>query len=143
MTELTARAVPEWVGATPDSAIPPKVRLRVLLRHNRTCYLSGRLITAADKWDVDHVQALANGGENRETNLAPALRDKHREKTAADVAQKAKADRNLKRHMGVRGLKQAIRSPGFAKRDRSQRLRDLAELAALAPAAVAARRAGL
>lgn len=96
------REVPEWRGKTDNDPIPPRVRLRVFHRHNGICHLSGRRIQAGDAWDIDHVVALANGGEHRESNLGPALRDKHREKTARDVAEKAKNDRVRKRHIGIK-----------------------------------------
>jgi 5-methylcytosine-specific restriction protein A len=53
------------------------------------CHIAKRNIMAGELWDLDHVIALINSGKNRETNLAPALRDKHREKTKADVAEKS------------------------------------------------------
>lgn len=98
----TARTVPEWIGKTPDTDIPARVRSRVFLAHGGICHLSGRKINAGDAWDCDHVVALINGGENRESNLAPALRDKHREKTAADVAEKARIDRIRNKHLGIK-----------------------------------------
>lgn len=96
------RAVPEWIGATPDSPIPPRVKLRVFDAHGGVCHLSGRKIRAGEPWDCDHVKALINGGENRETNLAPALRDKHREKTAEDVAEKATVYAKRIKHVGIK-----------------------------------------
>lgn len=96
------RSTDEWIGKNDDSQIPPRVRLRVFTRHGGICHLSGRKIRAADAWDCDHVVALANGGQHRESNLAPALRGKHREKTARDVAEKAKNDRIAKRHLGIK-----------------------------------------
>jgi 5-methylcytosine-specific restriction protein A len=66
-----SRSVPEWIGKTDDTPPPPRVRLRVFEAHNGKCHLTGRKIGPADQWDVDHVLALANGGENRESNLAP------------------------------------------------------------------------
>ena len=85
------RAVPEWIGATPDTPVPPRVKVRVFDAYSGRCHWSGRKIAAGDKWDVDHVRALINGGENRESNLAPILRDKaHKEKTDRDVAEKVK-----------------------------------------------------
>jgi 5-methylcytosine-specific restriction protein A len=96
-----SRRTPEWIGKTEDSAIPPRVRLRVFEAHNGMCYLTGRKITAADKWDVDHVVALCNGGDNRESNLAPALREEHKKKTAQDVATKAKDRRVRSKHLGI------------------------------------------
>ena len=95
------RSVPEWIGKTPDSAIPARVRLRVFEAYGCKCYLTGRAIRAGDQWDIDHIIALANGGENRENNLAPVLRAAHREKTKKDVADKAKADRLRKKQLGI------------------------------------------
>lgn len=96
-----SRSVPEWVGKTDDTAAPPRVRLRVFEAHGGKCHLTGRKIKPGDKWDLDHVTALVNGGENRESNLAPALRTEHRKKTAADVAQKAKDRRVRSKHLGI------------------------------------------
>lgn len=98
---MTGRSTDEWIGATPDTAIPPRVRARVFERHGGKCHISGRKITASDKWDCDHVIAIINGGENRESNLAPALRDKHREKTKADVAEKSKVARVKAKFLGT------------------------------------------
>lgn len=96
------RSTAEWIGRTDDSRPPPRVRLRVFEAHGGRCHISGRKIEAGDAWDLDHIVALVNGGENRETNLAPALKDKHREKTARDVAQKAK-DRSVRaKHLGIK-----------------------------------------
>jgi 5-methylcytosine-specific restriction protein A len=103
------RAIEEWVGKNDDTKIPDRVRLRVFVRHGGVCYLSGRRIKPGDHWDADHIIPLCNGGEHRESNLAPALRSKHREKTAIDVAVKAKNDRVSKRHMGI---KKPSRFPG-------------------------------
>jgi 5-methylcytosine-specific restriction protein A len=96
------REVPEWIGATDDAAIPPRVRLRVFDRMGGICHLSGRKINAGDAWDLDHIVALVNGGAHRESNMAPALRSEHRKKTAEDVKQKAKNDRVRKRHLGIK-----------------------------------------
>lgn len=96
------RSVDEWIGKTPDAAIPPRVRLRVFQRFGGICQISKRKITPADQWDLDHVTALILGGEHRESNLVPVLRDAHREKTKADVAAKAKADRIAKKHLGIK-----------------------------------------
>lgn len=96
-----SRATDEWIGKTDDTAIPPRVRARVFDAHGGKCHLSGRKIQAGDLWDCDHVVALINGGENRESNLAPALRDKHREKTAEDVQIKSKVARMRAKHLGI------------------------------------------
>jgi 5-methylcytosine-specific restriction endonuclease McrA len=112
-----ARAVEEWIGKTPDTPIPPRVRLRVFEAHGGVCHLSGRKIRAGEPWDCDHVVAIINGGANRETNLAPALRDKHRAKTAADVAEKSAVYRKRSKHLGLkpkgRGLTHPTLKRGF------------------------------
>lgn len=97
-----ARSVPEWIGKTPDTAVPPRVRLRVFEKYKGVCYLSGRKIGPADKWDLEDIVALINGGENRESNKAPALKDAHKIKTAKDVAEKSKVARIRSKHLGIK-----------------------------------------
>jgi 5-methylcytosine-specific restriction enzyme A len=103
-----ARSVDAWVGATDDAAIPPRVRLRVFERFGGICQLSGIKIMPGMAWDLDHRIALANGGQHAEDNLWPVLRDKHREKTADDVALKAKLDRIRAAHIGIKRPKRKI-----------------------------------
>lgn len=97
-----SRAVPEWIGVSPNSKVPTRVRIRIFEREHGKCWISGRKITPADKWDLDHKVALINGGEHRESNLFPALRDKHREKTKQDVAEKAVTARIKAKYLGIR-----------------------------------------
>lgn len=96
------RSVPEWIGRTPDTPAPPRVRLRVFEKHHGICYLSGRKIMPGDAWQLEHQLAIINGGENRESNMAPALVEPHKVKTADDMKQKAKNDRVRKRHIGIK-----------------------------------------
>lgn len=96
------RSVKEWIGKTDDTPAPPRVRLRVFERHHGVCYLSGRKIGPGEAWELEHIVALCNGGENRESNLAPALVAAHKVKTAADRKLKAKDDRVRKRHAGIK-----------------------------------------
>jgi len=105
-----SRSVEEWIGVSDDASVPPRVKLRVFEKYNGVCYLSGRKITPADVWDCDHIRALANGGENRESNLAPVLRDKHREKTKVDVAEKSTTYQKRSKHLGIR-TKRGFRKP--------------------------------
>lgn len=100
-----ARSTDEWIGKNDDTPVPARVRLRVFETHGGTCYLSGRKIRAGEPWECDHVKAIINGGENRESNLAPALKDKHRIKTNADVAEKAVITRQRQKHLGIAGPK--------------------------------------
>ena len=96
-----SRSVPEWIGKTDDSPIPPRVQLRVFDEYGGKDYITGQKIRAGDDWQCDHIIALCNGGENRESNLAPVLKKNHTKKTAKDVAIKAKTDRIRKKHLGI------------------------------------------
>lgn len=100
-----SRSVPEWIGKDHDARPPVSVKLRVFARYDGRCHISGLKIQTGDAWDVEHVKPLwqAAPGENlnRETNLAPALKKPHREKTAAENSVKAKADRIRAKHLGL------------------------------------------
>ncbi len=74
-------------------AFSPKVRAQVLLANGGRCYLSGVKIMAGDKWEVEHVIPLAQGGTNDPANLRPALAGAHKIKTAKDAADTARARR--------------------------------------------------
>lgn len=97
-----SREVEEWRGKTDDSAIPPRVKLRVWTRCEGKCALTGRKLRPGDLHDIDHILALANGGEHRETNLQLVSREAHKVKTAADVATRAKTDRTRAKHLGIK-----------------------------------------
>jgi 5-methylcytosine-specific restriction protein A len=84
------RQLPEWIGTHPGVAIPPRVKLRIWERCKGACGLSGRKIMPGDRPEYDHIIALVNGGEHRESNLQVVIADKHKIKTAADVAEKAR-----------------------------------------------------
>lgn len=96
------RTVPEWIGKNDDERPPPRVRLRIFAAHDGICHLSKRKIMPGDKWECEHMLALILGGENRESNMAPALVKPHKVKTAQDMAQKAKNDRVRKKHLGIK-----------------------------------------
>jgi 5-methylcytosine-specific restriction protein A len=96
-----SRSVPEWIGKSDDTKVPPHVRLRVFETHWGKCHLSGRRIQPGEAWECDHVIALINGGENRESNLAPALKTAHKVKTAADVAEKSRVRRKRMKFLGI------------------------------------------
>ena len=110
------RKTEEWIGATDDAKIPPRVRLRVFEKFEGVCQLSGRKIRAGDTWECDHIKALINGGEHRESNLQPALSAPHRKKTAEDVAQKAKDARVRKKHLGLHKPKSRLGSSKWKKK---------------------------
>jgi 5-methylcytosine-specific restriction protein A len=113
MTRLPGRrAVPEWIGATPDSKVPDHVRLRIFQRDGGRCHIAGRKIWPGEPWDLEHVIALRDwqdkgyeGHGNRESNLAPALKDKHREKTAREATERAEAEQVFAKHHGIKKRK--------------------------------------
>ncbi len=96
----------EWTGKTDDDAIPRRVSARVFGAYGGRCYISGRIIRSGDGWDCDHIIALINGGEHRESNLAPALRGFHKIKTKADVAEKSRVARKRQKFIGVKKPRQ-------------------------------------
>ena len=96
------RTVPEWIGKADDEKIPDRVKLRIWSRENGLCHLSGRRILPGDKYEFEHVRALALGGEHRESNIALALVAQHKIKSADDRKQQAKSDRVIKRHHGIK-----------------------------------------
>lgn len=99
---MSARTLPEWIGATPDRDIPKRVRLRVWDASGHCCALCGRSLRPGDKWDLDHKLALVNGGEHREGNMQVACSWCHPAKTAQDVVLKARSAAIRKRHAGIR-----------------------------------------
>ena len=96
------RTVPEWIGRNDDSMPPPNVRLRIFKAYGGICCIAKRKIQAGEPWDLHHVIPLWKGGENRESNLAPALRDKHRKVSAEESAGRAEERRKQKAHHGIK-----------------------------------------
>lgn len=83
------RSTPEWIGASDDEAVPTRVKLRVYFNANGKCAECGRKPRAGDKPEYDHILALCNGGENRESNLRILCSWCHDAKTRKDVAEKS------------------------------------------------------
>lgn len=102
------RSVEEWIGKNDDARVPIRVRIRIFDRHRGRCHLSGATIMAGQAWDLDHIIALANGGRHRESNLAPVLRDHHREKTKLDRKAQSRIYKARKRHLGLKKPKRPI-----------------------------------
>jgi len=112
------RAVPEWIGRTPDSKLPDEVKLRIWERVGGRCHISSRKIMPSDAYDWEHIIPLSqwsgDGHGNRESNIAPALRGKHREKTKAEAKVRAKGKRIRKKHLGIRKAT-TLNGAGFAR----------------------------
>lgn len=103
------RAWPEWKAA-PDTAIPPKIRSRVILVWGRVCYLTGAKIVGKPP-EYEHVVPLAMGGENREGNIRPVSPAAHKGKTAQEQTRKAKADAQRAASVATKAPKASIPSP--------------------------------
>ena len=95
-----SRSTEEWIGKSDDAKVPPRVRVRIFEREGGICHLTGRKIDPVrDEWDLDHKLALILGGQHRESNLFPALREHHRKKTAVEMGVKSKIARVKKKHL--------------------------------------------
>lgn len=98
-----SRTVPEWIGKTDDTPVPPRVKLRIFLRFDGKCQCGcGRKIITGERWELEHKDALCNGGQHRESNLRPFLLGHQKEKTRADVAERSVTYRKRRAHYGVK-----------------------------------------
>lgn len=95
-----SREVPEWIGATPDTAIPPRVKLRVWHCFGGVCQICFTKIPSGPEYD--HRVAIANGGTNAESNLVPVHPRCHKQKTATDVAEKSATYKTQLHHFGIK-----------------------------------------
>jgi 5-methylcytosine-specific restriction endonuclease McrA len=108
-----SREIPEWIGATDDTAIPRRVRVRLFLLADGHCANCSRKLHAGDEWQADHKIALINGGANRESNLQVLCEWCHKPKTVFDVAQKAATYRKRSKHLGVKRAGRTIAGRRF------------------------------
>lgn len=83
-----SRSLPEWIGSSDDAAVPPRVRLRIFERYGKRCACGCGLEISYKAWELDHIVALCNGGQHRESNMHPLLTEHHKKKTRDDVAVK-------------------------------------------------------
>lgn len=95
------RTLLEWIGQSPDTRIPPRVKISILERYGYRCACCTREFVPGDCPEFDHIVALINGGENREANIQPLCSWCHREKSAEDVALKSQVARRRKKHFGI------------------------------------------
>lgn len=99
------RDVKEWIGKNDDEKIPARVRVRIFDRCDGKCAECGVRIGGSVRAAFDHVVALVNGGENRETNLQLLCLPCHSQKTRSDVAEKAATYRKRLTHLGIKPRK--------------------------------------
>ncbi|SRR6266704_1188710 len=100
---ILPRSLPEWIGSSPDSPIPPRVRLRIFDRYAGRCQCGcNREIRPGESWQCEDTIAIINGGERRESNLKPWLTEHHKSKTTVDVAEKSRIYRKRAVHLGIK-----------------------------------------
>lgn len=105
------RSLNEWVGSSDDAAIPKRVRIRVFEKYHGVCQLTGKTLFPGE-WDLDHIKALIEGGEHRESNLHPVWRPAHRVKTAAEAKVRKKVN-DIKKKFQLPKQPGKIKSRGF------------------------------
>jgi 5-methylcytosine-specific restriction enzyme A len=97
------RSTKEWIGKTPDTPFPSRVRVRIFDRDGGRCQCGcSRLIRPGESWQTDHRIALINGGQNRESNGCTLLTEHHKVKTGADLAEKSAVYARRSRHVGAK-----------------------------------------
>jgi len=92
-----------------------KDRLRLFIRDNGICGLTGEKIKAGEPYEIEHRVPLALGGTNDDDNLYIVIPAAHREKTKDDVRKIAKVKRIEARLNGTRRERKPIPSRGFEK----------------------------
>lgn len=97
-----SRSVIEWIGASDDQAIPPRVKVRVFTAFGGRCAVCDLPIAGKLRPAYDHRIALINGGENRESNLQLLCVPDHQVKTRVDVGDKARVYRKRLKALGLR-----------------------------------------
>jgi 5-methylcytosine-specific restriction endonuclease McrA len=78
-------------------------RLKIFEAAHGVCYICLQKITG--KWDVEHIIPLALGGADEPTNMLPAHKTCHGEKSKVDAGNLAKANRRRAKHLGAKQSK--------------------------------------
>lgn len=96
------RSTAEWIASHDDAHIPARVKVRVFNHAGGRCAactlpIRGSLLPA-----YDHIIALVNGGQHRESNLQLLCVPCHQIKTGADVAEKSRVYRKRLKHIGIK-----------------------------------------
>lgn len=87
----------------------PRRKLAVFETHGGKCHICGQKIDGArEPWELEHLIPVAMGGEDDETNVAPAHVACHSAKTKKDRKQIAKANRVRAKHNGAKQTKHPL-----------------------------------
>lgn len=110
------------VPTTRRKSMSPSRRLRIWEAHSGRCCLCGQKIDGSrEKWTVEHIRALGLGGEDDDSNCAPAHETCRREKDKADVAMIAKAKAMKRVHIGIKNPGPKIKSAPFPKTEKAMK----------------------
>lgn len=110
-----ARTTQEWVGRNDDDVPPDYVRVRVFDRCRGICHMCGRVIRAGERWILEHLKAIINGGLNRESNLGLTCCLCLPKKNAADLAEKSETYHMRKKHVLPSEPSRGFRKPEGVK----------------------------
>lgn len=106
----------EWVGRRPESMPGQTVLFRLHAKQGGTCACGcGQIMNFnVDKIDCDHIVALIDGGENRESNCQLLLNACHKAKTAQEAGARSEERKHkAKAFTSLRG--KSRRGAGFPK----------------------------
>ncbi len=88
--------------------ITPKRRAEVFRDAGGICHLCSRKIAPGEPWEVEHRKPLALGGTNDPENLFPAHVDCHAGKSRGEIKIIRKADRQMKKAIGVKASRNPL-----------------------------------
>ena len=81
----------------------PKQRIAICEAHGWICHLTGiKIDPVRDRWELDHVIPLTEGGSDDDDNLAPALASAHLKKTVERAPIGAANRRKMYKHLGAK-----------------------------------------
>lgn len=102
MQERIARLADE-IGTTKRRSMSQSRRLKIFENHYGVCcHCNGKIDGVREKWIVEHLRALGLGGEDEDSNCAPAHETCRRVKDKDDVKRISKAKRVKAKHIGAK-----------------------------------------
>lgn len=109
---------------TKRRTITKAMRVRIFDRAGGVCHLCKLPINATrgEKWHVEHIKPLWEGGSDDETNMAPSHIDCHATKTGEEATPRAKGTRQRARHIGATTPQGRIANRGFPKTEKTPRI---------------------
>lgn len=105
----------QFIAPTKRRSMTKARAARIFLENDGRCCNCGNQIRQGEGWFIEHVQSLAQGGADDDTNAKPAHNKCKAKKDATDAASKAKRDRIVTAGWD-RGQKSQLRSAGFPAR---------------------------